>query len=276
VTALPFAVSLGMAAMLAPATIAVLRRTGRLRPNYRSAFLPAPTGIALLGASLLTLAALGAAHALGGLEVPLPAPGEAAFVLGVAGLGLLDDLRGSRPGAPRGLRAHARRTLSGRPTTGAAKASGTLLLALLALAGRDLPVGEHVLAAAVLTLATHAFNLLDTRPGRSLKALAVVGAALALGSRDLTAPGALGAFLGPLLVLLRLDLRERGMLGDTGASAAGAVAGLWLVATLPLIGQALALAALAALAGYGELRSIGALVERVPPLRGLDSLGRCR
>jgi hypothetical protein len=276
VVALPLAVSLGMAAVLAPATLALLRRTGRLRPNYRGALVPAPTGVVLLGASLLTLAGVGAAHALGGAEIPLPAPGEAAFVLGVAALGLLDDVRGSRPGDPRGLRAHARRSLSGRPTTGAAKASGTLLLALVALGGRDLPVSEHVLGAAVLTLAAHAFNLLDTRPGRTLKALAVVGAALAIGFRDLTPADALGAFLGPLLVLLPLDLRERGMLGDTGASAAGAVAGLWLVATVPLTGQVIALGALAALAAYGELRSIGTLVERVPPLRGLDSLGRCR
>src|SRR3712207_6867337 len=37
-----------------------------------------------------------------------------------------------------------------------------------------------------------------------------------------------GLFLGPILVLLPLDLRELGMLGDTGSNAIGAVAGLWL------------------------------------------------
>lgn len=41
----------------------------------------------------------------------------------------------------------------------------------------------------------------------------------------------------PILVLLVPDLRERAMLGDTGAGAVGAVAGLWIVLTLPVIGR---------------------------------------
>jgi hypothetical protein len=41
-------------------------------------------------------------------------------------------------------------------------------------------------------------------------------------------------------------------------------------------GQAVALAALAAVAIYGELRSISSAIERVPPLRALDWLGRRR
>jgi hypothetical protein len=54
----------------------------------------------------------------------------------------------------------------------------------------------------------------------------------------------------------------------------GALAGLWLVLALPPLGQAGALLVLVLFATYGEFRSISAFIERTPPLRGLDSLGR--
>ena len=69
-----------------------------------------------------------------------------------------------------------------------------------------------------------------------------------------------GLFLGPMLVLLPLDLRERGMLGDTGSNAIGAMAGIWLVVTLSTAGQAVALGIMALVTVYGEFRSISALI----------------
>jgi hypothetical protein len=126
----------------------------------------------------------------------------------------------------------------------------------------------------VLVLATNAFNLLDLRPGRSIKAFVLLGAGLTIGSSDLRPLWALGLFAAPALVAGLYDLRERAMLGDTGANLLGALAGLWLVLTLSEIGQLIALAMLAAVTVYGELRSISELVERVPLLRELDSWGR--
>ena len=70
------------------------------------------------------------------------------------------------------------------------------------------------------------------------------------------------------------DMRERALLGDSGASLLGALAGLWLVLTLSGVGQLVALALLGAVTVYGELRSISALIERTPGLRELDSWGR--
>ncbi|MBX5470642.1 MAG: hypothetical protein IRZ21_12195, partial [Thermoleophilaceae bacterium] len=206
------------------------------------------------------------------------------YGLGVALLGVLDDLVGSgarapHPGAagrerPRGWRGHARATLGGSFSTGALKAAGALGLALFALAGRGLGAGEYVLAVALLVLTTNLFNLLDLRPGRSTKALVLLGAGLTAGSREVEPLWSVGLFLGPLLVLLPLDLRERAMMGDTGSNLVGAVAGLWLVLTLSTAGQAAALAVIALVTVYGEFRSISALIERTPLLRSLDSLGR--
>src|SRR5207237_9985798 len=94
------------------------------------------------------------------------------------------------------------------------------------------------------------------------------------GSGATRARWSLGLFAGPALVAGFWDLRERAMLGDSGASLLGALAGLWLVLTLSGIGQLVALALLAALTVYGELRSISELIERTQGLRPLDSWGR--
>jgi hypothetical protein len=130
------------------------------------------------------------------------------------------------------------------------------------------------MASALLVLATNLFNLLDLRPGRSLKALVLLGAGLTLGTLSLEPLWTLGLFVGPILALLPLDLSERAMLGDAGSNAVGAVAGLWLVMALPTAGQAVALALIAAATVYGEFRSISSLIEKTPLLRHLDSLGR--
>ncbi len=163
---------------------------------------------------------------------------------------------------------------SGRFSTGAIKAVGSLGLAAFVLSGLGLESGEYLLAVALLTLTTNLFNLLDLRPGRSLKVLALLGFGLTVGAWDTGPLKALGPYLGPLLVILPLDLRERGMLGDTGSNAIGAIAGLWLVLTLDTTGQAIALGVVAAITIYGEFRSISGFVEKTTPLRQLDSLGR--
>ena len=64
------------------------------------------------------------------------------------------------------------------------------------------------------------------------------------------------------------------MLGDTGSNLLGAIAGVWLLTTLGENGRLIALAVVAGLTIYGELRSISATIESIPPLRWLDSLGR--
>ena len=126
----------------------------------------------------------------------------------------------------------------------------------------------------MLVLATNAFNLIDLRPGRASKAFVLLGLGLSIGSGGPRQLWSLGLFAAPALVAGVYDLRERAMLGDTGANLLGALAGLWLVLALSSTGQLIALALLIALTIYGELRSISGFIERTPGLRQLDSLGR--
>jgi UDP-GlcNAc:undecaprenyl-phosphate GlcNAc-1-phosphate transferase len=142
------------------------------------------------------------------------------------------------------------------------------------LGEENMSTGRYLLAAGVLVLATNVFNLLDLRPGRSTKALVLLGLGLSIGCANVKALWTLGLFLAPALVAGCYDLRERAMLGDTGANLLGALAGLWIVLTLSGTGQLIALALLLTITIYGEFRSISALVERTPGLRELDSWGR--
>jgi UDP-GlcNAc:undecaprenyl-phosphate/decaprenyl-phosphate GlcNAc-1-phosphate transferase len=279
--ALPFLLALASAAIIAPAVLRALSSSGHTKANYRARRLPFPFGVLTLAAALIALIPLMLLQRLASTEVfHSEAIPIAVYALGVLALGLIDDtlaeFRSEAAELPvqRGWRGHGAAALRGELSTGALKAAGSLGLALFAMSYLGLSDGRWLLAAAVLVLATNLFNLLDLRPGRSTKAFVLLGAGLTIGSADLRPLWALGLFAGPALIAGLYDLRERAMLGDTGASLLGALAGLWLVLTLSGTGQLVALVLLAAVTLYGELRSISELIERTPGLRALDAWGR--
>lgn len=272
-----FPVGIGVALLVVPAGVRGLLDAGLTRENYRGARLAFPLGAVLATSALVALAPLAFLNDRGDLDLLDPELRRwIPYLLGLAFLGFLDDAlgQGESPGAPRGWRGHARALREGRLSTGAIKAIGALALAAYVVSGRGLESWRYLADVALLILATNLFNLLDLRPGRSAKALLLLGLALTAGSLDAEGLWTVGLFLGPVLVLLPIDLRERGMLGDSGSNAIGALAGVWLIATLDTTGQAIALAAMAVITAYGEFRSISRLIDRTPGLRHLDSLGR--
>jgi UDP-GlcNAc:undecaprenyl-phosphate GlcNAc-1-phosphate transferase len=281
--ALPFLLALAGAVILAPSLLRTLADGGHVKVNYRGRALPFPFGVLTLAAALLALIPLMLLAVLASAEVFHPEIWPVAvYALGVLALGVIDDTLGERTqgglegerAAPRGWRGHGSAVLRGELSTGALKAAGSLGLALLAMSWLGLSDGRWLLAVGVLVLATNAFNLLDLRPGRASKAFVLLGLGLGIGSGSPRQLWTLGLFAAPALVAGVYDLRERAMLGDTGANLLGALAGLWLVLALSGTGQLIALILLAALTLYGELRSISGFVERTPGLRHLDSFGR--
>jgi UDP-GlcNAc:undecaprenyl-phosphate GlcNAc-1-phosphate transferase len=272
----PLVASLVAAAAITPTTVRGLVSQGRVRTNYRGAEVAFPTGVALLVPALVALVVVAPLYQLVDVEVLQPSFGLALiYVFGIGFLGLVDDLLGSGADQPRGWRGHFGALRRGRLSTGVVKAAGALGLALLIAADPAIGAGTYLLSVAVLVLATNVFNLVDLRPGRAGKLFVLLGAGLAIGSGRVGPLWTLGLFVGPILVLLPLDLREVGMLGDTGSNVIGAVAGVWLILTLTTtLGLAIAAGLLALITLYGEFRSISAFVERTPGLRQLDLLGR--
>jgi UDP-GlcNAc:undecaprenyl-phosphate GlcNAc-1-phosphate transferase len=277
VTWVGFPVAIAVAVLVVPAGVRGLLDAGLVQLNYRGARLAFPLGAVLATAALVALAPLAFLNDRADLDLLAPDLRRwMPYLLGVAFLGFLDDSlgRGEAGDAPRGWRGHARALRRGSLSTGAVKALGALALAAYVVSGQGLESWRYLADVALLILATNLFNLLDLRPGRAEKGLALLGAGLCLGAWTLAPLKLLGIFAGPVLVGAWFTLRERAMLGDTGSNLIGAVGGVWMLTTLGSDARLIALAVVTGMTIYGELRSISATVESVPPLRWLDSLGR--
>ena len=258
--------------------LAALAGSSLARVNYRRRVVVAGLGLLLpLGllvwATPLSLAAR--LDPLRALRIDLLAPSALAVVvagLAFAVLGLVDDL--VEDAGMRGFRGHLRALAAGRLTGGGVKLLGGALAGLIvaSLAVPEQRSGWLVpLGALVVASAANLANLLDLRPGRCAKVfLPLWGAACLLDPPG----GAWSAGLaGAALAALPLDLREEGMLGDTGANALGAVVGTLLLAG-PVWLLLLAAAALLALQLASERVSFTRVIERNRVLRAVDRLGR--
>jgi UDP-N-acetylmuramyl pentapeptide phosphotransferase/UDP-N-acetylglucosamine-1-phosphate transferase len=271
VPALPLIVSTIAALLLAGPVVRFLVSGGHVRANYRGIDVACPLGLLIVVAAVFALVPL--ALVAGLFDTDALDIAGLFLVLGVALLGLADD---AYAGESRGWRGHARAVAGGGFSTGLLKAAGTLGLALAWSALTQDGVADFLLAALVIVLTTNIFNLLDLRPGRSVKAFVGLAVVCSLVAFDVEPLLELGLWAGPIVVAGILDLRERGMLGDTGSNVVGVVAGLWLVLTLDTTGLAIAAGLLVVITVYGELRSINSLIEGTPGLRHLDSIGRVR
>jgi UDP-GlcNAc:undecaprenyl-phosphate/decaprenyl-phosphate GlcNAc-1-phosphate transferase len=272
----PLVASLVAAAAITPTTVRGLAAQGMVRDNYRGVPVAFPAGITLLIPAFVALVVVAPLYQFVDTDVLEVGFGLGLiYVFGIGFLGLLDDMVGSGAEHPRGWREHFSALGSRHISTGVVKAVCALGLALLVAANPAAGAGTYLLSAAVLVLATNVFNLLDLRPGRAGKAFILLGAGLTLVSGDVDPLWTVGLFIGPILVFLPLDLREVGMLGDTGSNVIGAVAGVWLILILQTtLALAIAAGVLALITLYGEFRSISAFIERTPGFRQLDLLGR--
>ncbi|MFF4931504.1 hypothetical protein ACFY2H_21815 [Streptomyces griseofuscus] len=178
-----------------------------------------------------------------------PAAGLA--VLAAGACGAYDDVTGYSCGdTRRGFRAHLGALRDGEVTSGAVKLAGISAAALVAGALlKERPL-DKLLAGVVIAGAAHGVNLVDIRPGRAL------GAVLALGLPGLLGEGP-GAELaavaaGGAAAVLREDLGERTMLGDTGAHALGAALGAAVVAGGGRAGLLAGAVAVVTAAGSGD------------------------
>lgn len=242
-------------------------RWGRLAvENHRGVLVPRLLGVVLV---VVTTAWTGLSELL--QEVPATAWIALLASLLVFAAGLVDDLA---PPGPRGLRGHLRALAGGTVSTGILKAVITAGAAVVLVARLRPPSAWEAIAGVVLLAAcANVWNGLDVRPGRALKAYLAVGLAFALAGDIWGTPVVFGLLLGAL-VALPADLRELAMLGDGGSNLLGFGAGLGLYLILPGWAIVLAAAAAVALNVVAETVTLSRAIDRTPPLRWLDRLGR--
>ncbi len=245
------------------------------RVNYRGRIVATAAGIMIVIALLVVEAGRSGLGAIGlgdepGANAARPLVLFAAFGFGL--LGFLDDVLG---GEDRGFRGHLRALAHGRLTSGMVKLLGGAAIALVLAAAPGFVTWQRLFADAVLiALAANLANLLDRAPGRTIKCSLVAYAPLAFvagaGPVGIAAAPLMGAALG----VLPEDLRERVMLGDTGANILGGVLGLVVVLECSRTTRNGVFVALIVLNLASEFVSFSRVIERVPPLRWFDSIGR--
>ncbi|MGI8459262.1 MAG: hypothetical protein ACR2LI_14295 [Propionibacteriaceae bacterium] len=191
-------------------------------------------------------------------------------VLGAGAVGLVDDLVEGEQA--KGFRGHLGALRHGRLTTGMIKIAGVGLTALASCTwvavrrpggGR---VVDVVLDTVLVAGAANLTNLLDLRPGRAGKVVAVTALAL---SRRGGAP-----ILGAVVGALPADLAGQAMLGDSGANGLGAAVATVAVRRLSQRGRLLALIVVAGLNVASERVSFSVVIDATPVLRRLDQVGR--
>ena len=148
-------------------------------------------------------------------------------VLVVTLFGLLDDAVGTA--AAKGLRGHLGALRQGRLTTGLLKLIAGAVAGLIASSQVEGSVLWIVVGAVCVAAWANVGNLFDLGPGRCIKVCWPICATLTLVFLDELVPLAL--LLGSVLGVLGADLKEKVMLGDTGANPLGALVGVCFLAT---------------------------------------------
>lgn len=247
-------------------TVAILSSKGVERlfvPNYRGkrVFL---AGFFLTFASAVTVILLTQSR-----DVRLTA--VAAFLVGVCGL--VDDIYG---GAEKGFRGHMKSLFKGRVTTGMFKLISISLISLFTAFKIEKELPSQFLAAIILASASNLFNLLDLRPGRSVKfALPAFIAGTFVLEGELREFAFLLAVV--YLVYLLFDLKEFAMLGDAGANPLGFFAATIVVFAVKItLYEFLIALVLVGLNLVSEKVSFTKIIERNKILNFVDRLGRVR
>jgi UDP-N-acetylmuramyl pentapeptide phosphotransferase/UDP-N-acetylglucosamine-1-phosphate transferase len=231
------------------------------RRNYRDRDVTLLLGPAVAAGSLVGLAGAGPRPRLAGL----------ALVGTAAAVGAYDDLYGDRHA--RGLGGHLRALREGRVTTGLVKLVTLAGAAGLASGAQRRTALDIALGTTLIAGSANLVNLFDLRPGRAAKVVALAG--LALGRvGDPSARSVAGVATGAALAALPVDLRERAMLGDSGAGVLGATLGWSLATRRSRWSRGLAAAAITGLTLASERVSFSAVIDSKPVLRRLDQLGR--
>jgi len=204
-----------------------------------------------------------------------------ACVTGFSILGLIDDRFGSKE--IRGLRGHFKALFRGVLTTGAVKALGGAVTALLVAsvwhASSGIPPVTTgtlmMLDGALIALGANALNLLDRRPSRALKAywLSLIMLLVAFGGQHswMLVPLAMAT-----LAYAPLDFRCQAMMGDAGSNALGAALGSLVMLELPIAVHCAAVCALLLFNLGSERISYTKLIDNTAWLRWLDRLGTSR
>lgn len=168
----------------------------------------------------------------------------------------------------KGLSGHLGALKNGTVTTGSLKIG--IIGAGSALAAALIPGRPWLTSTVAIAGSANLVNLLDLRPGRALKASGALAGASLIGSAASRHAGS--AVLGTIAGLWPDEVRERTMLGDLGANALGAAAGV-AAASTPVLGRVVAVGSTLLILASEKI-SFSRVIESSEVLSAIDRCGR--
>lgn len=250
------------------------------RRNFRDRDVPVAGGLVLVLAALAVFAAavvVEVAVRSGGDLRPVAGSSVSSLVvvLGFGLLGFVDDAVGS--GSERGFKGHLSALRRGTLSAGGLKLAGGGAVALAAVYFTGPRTAWDLLRdAALIALAANLGNLLDLAPGRAIKSSVIAFVVLVTVSGANQSLRGAAVLVGAALAVLWPDLREKVMMGDTGANPLGAVLGLGVVLVGAPSTRTGVVIVLLLMNLASEFVSFSRVIAKVPPLRMLDEVGRIR
>jgi len=186
-------------------------------------------------------------------------------------MGFADDLLGNHE--VKGLKGHLSRLLrNGEITSGSLKALVISIISFFISLKLSTNLSQWFINFCILILMTNTFNLLDVRPGRSIKIYLLAATVLFINYPS--ERYFLGIITASIIAYAPWDFKAKAMLGDTGSNLLGMVIGMVVVTNLHFLSKGILLLSLILLHIYTEYRSLTTLIERNYILRILDNLGR--
>ncbi len=185
--------------------------------------------------------------------------------------GALDDLIGNRNVS--GLKGHFKSLFKGELTTGGFKALFGGFVGLVVSVCISSSIVDIIVNTLIIALSTNLMNLFDLRPGRAIKAYLVIMIPIYI-----TLTGYTKVF--PLLILpnvlayFNIDLKARGMMGDTGSNVLGISIGVLMALGYGIKVRLAWLVFLILMNLISEKFSLTKIIEKNRVLKFIDNLGR--
>ena len=185
--------------------------------------------------------------------------------------GALDDLIGNRNVS--GLKGHFKSLFKGELTTGGFKALFGGFVGLVVSVCISSSIVDIIVNTLIIALSTNLMNLFDLRPGRAIKAYLVIMIPIYI-----TLTGYTKVF--PLLILpnvlayFNIDLKARGMMGDTGSNVLGITIGVLMALGYGIKVRLAWLVFLILMHLITEKFSLTKIIEKNRVLKFIDNLGR--
>ncbi|WHH59909.1 glycosyltransferase [Petroclostridium sp. X23] len=251
-------------------TQSVVRRmlidAGQITKNYLGKDIPNSMGIALILSTVLAISiSLPFGYVIPFYDIYIIFAG---ILMGF--VGLIDDFAGNSQS--KGFKGHMKNLMHGKLTTGGLKAITGVLSAFIISVKLSDTFLNMIIYVFFISLLTNLINLTDTRPGRAVKVFFLLSFfPLLIGA----ASDIYYIVFGVLVAYLPMDLRAKGMLGDTGANFIGMILGITMITmTNSLLVQLLLLGTVLILNMLSEKYSFSKTIERNRFLNYIDHLGR--